>query len=184
MMKRRTFFSTAFGTAALAFLPGFRSNPSRGPIVIIGAGLAGLTAARSLHRAGHRTLLLEAASHLGGRLPLFNRADSSGFGGSSFDVGSLAGGLDLRLGTSVQSIEHSAGGLRLTTSAGQLDARAAIVTLPPSVLNAIDIDSNSLEASIPDWSVHFPHGVKIDDAPSFSTKFFDQSGNIVILKRC
>jgi phytoene dehydrogenase-like protein len=42
-------------------------NTSR-PILIIGAGLAGLSAAAELNRLGHRPLVLEASDRIGGRL--------------------------------------------------------------------------------------------------------------------
>jgi pseudooxynicotine oxidase len=41
--------------------------PDEQDVIVIGAGLAGLTAARELGHAGHRVLLLEARDRLGGR---------------------------------------------------------------------------------------------------------------------
>ena len=43
-------------------------NPIQPPIIIIGAGLAGLACANWLHRAGRPVLLLEAADAVGGRV--------------------------------------------------------------------------------------------------------------------
>jgi monoamine oxidase len=48
-------------------------DPDAGPppqcdVVVVGGGLAGLTAARRLDRAGRRVIVLEAADHVGGRM--------------------------------------------------------------------------------------------------------------------
>ncbi len=45
-----------------------QSSPSSEPIVIVGAGVAGLTCARALSRAGKRVLVLEASDGVGGRV--------------------------------------------------------------------------------------------------------------------
>ncbi|NKX52341.1 FAD-dependent oxidoreductase, partial [Arthrobacter deserti] len=42
-------------------------------VIIIGAGFAGLTAARELSRRGHRTILLEARDRIAGRTHLEER---------------------------------------------------------------------------------------------------------------
>lgn len=42
------------------------SNRKR--IVVIGAGLAGLAAARELHRQGHEVVVIEARGRIGGRI--------------------------------------------------------------------------------------------------------------------
>ena len=50
-------------------------------VIVIGAGLAGMTAANTLARSGHKVLLLEQHSKLGGLATWFRRP-----GGQIFDV--------------------------------------------------------------------------------------------------
>ncbi|MEL6428896.1 MAG: NAD(P)/FAD-dependent oxidoreductase [Planctomycetota bacterium] len=46
---------------------GLRVEATERPIVVVGAGVAGLTAARALQDAGHRVVILEARDSIGGR---------------------------------------------------------------------------------------------------------------------
>lgn len=50
-------------------------------VVIIGAGVSGLTTARALHRAGHRAIVLEQSGEIGGKCA------SVDIGGHAFDLG-------------------------------------------------------------------------------------------------
>lgn len=52
-------------------------------IIVVGAGLAGLCAARTLHRAGRQVRVLEASQHIGGRVHTRN------VGGFTLDAGFL-----------------------------------------------------------------------------------------------
>src|SRR6202044_3977971 len=57
-------------SAALASRSAFAAGPAATPpvdVVIVGAGAAGIAAARRIAAAGRKFVLLEAASHIGGR---------------------------------------------------------------------------------------------------------------------
>ncbi len=46
----------------------FESGGHKKKVIVVGAGLAGLSAAYELYRAGHEPLLLEAQHRIGGRI--------------------------------------------------------------------------------------------------------------------
>jgi monoamine oxidase len=79
-ISRRTFLGGAAASAALAALPGRAEAFSKhhADVVVVGAGLAGLTAARAVAATGRSVLVLEARERVGGRV-LTHSLDGGGY---------------------------------------------------------------------------------------------------------
>ena len=68
-MNRRDFLKRSLITSLCTALAGCRSmNKSAEHIIVIGSGIAGLAAARTLQDAGHRVTIIEARDRIGGRI--------------------------------------------------------------------------------------------------------------------
>lgn len=65
---RRRLLAGGIGAAAAAFVPGIAAGGDRFDVIVIGAGLSGLHAARVLEEQGLRVLTLEGRDRVGGRV--------------------------------------------------------------------------------------------------------------------
>src|SRR5207253_7069088 len=78
-MTRRTFLSASAGLAAVPVFSGGRAGaaplPREADIVVIGAGAAGVAAARRIMAANRKVIVVEAAGQIGGRC----QTDTSSF---------------------------------------------------------------------------------------------------------
>lgn len=146
MIERRRFLQTTLTGTGLALLGGglLRASAFGGsgpraaaPVAVIGAGLAGLSAARALRDAGRQVVVLEAAAHAGGRA-----AGLSNLRGAAVQ---LAQALDVRVGSPVRALVQRGGGVVVQTDAGSLAASAAVVTLPPGALETLWIEGYTAE---------------------------------------
>lgn len=97
--RRTVLAAAAAGAAVAATAPPASARPASAAgaprIVIVGAGLAGLTAAYTLLNAGYRTTVYEANTRLGGRCWSYNHGEFAGgqvgeHGGELIDQGHTA----------------------------------------------------------------------------------------------
>jgi cation diffusion facilitator CzcD-associated flavoprotein CzcO len=124
-------------------------NVAEYPVVVVGAGASGIAAALSLHDRGVKVVVLERGERVAwswrtryDRLKLNTGKQFSHLPGRRYPrrtatfpsreqvidhIETAADGLDVRFDTAVQRLDRRAGGWRLSTSAGDVDARQVIV---------------------------------------------------------
>lgn len=114
---RRDFLRRAGTAAAFSLLPSTRGWAARedADVIVVGAGLAGLMAARELQRQGLRPLVLEAQSRVGGRVYSFADVDGTPEAGGNAIYGDyqrmqqLAGELGIELQDQVPRLARHVG---------------------------------------------------------------------------
>ncbi len=88
LLDRRTLLAGAGAAATLSAAPGLLRAQSKDPVIVLGAGLAGLSAALTLQDAGMAVRVLEARNRVGGRvLSHRNVPGNPESGGTSFAPG-------------------------------------------------------------------------------------------------
>ncbi|HEY9747026.1 MAG TPA: NAD(P)/FAD-dependent oxidoreductase, partial [Oculatellaceae cyanobacterium] len=170
-LTRRDFLKASFGAVLGAAvltssLPkGYgqilqEKSPSCEPVVIVGAGLAGLTTAYRLMRQGVPCVLYEASNRLGGRVFTKKHFNAEGMfvelGGELVDTGHTAL-IDLcgELGVSLESFAAQDEGLEpsLYHSHGKVRSRAEVVEAFVPLVKTIQAD---LATIFPDGEVQVP----------------------------
>lgn len=116
--------------------------PLRQSALVIGGGIAGMTAASALARQGYETHLIEKASHVGGLVNQLDEIAPAGIRGEDLvaakqeDV--LQTGVNLRLGTTVESIGGVVGSFQAHLSNGEDLQVGAVVVATGSIPARID----------------------------------------------
>lgn len=108
-------------------------------MIVVGAGVAGLVAARLLDGAGHEVVVLEASEHLGGKLRRASVADVMVDVGAEATIARRPEGVALARELGLPIVHP-------TSATSKLWVDGALHPLPPSLMGA-PMDLDSLEAS-------------------------------------
>ncbi len=127
-------------------------------VVVVGAGLAGLTAARDLAAAGRRVVVLEARDRVGGRVLNDSTADGTVVEVGGQWIGPTQDRLDKLahdLGVE-QYLTYNEGENLLVYRGRRARYRGAIPKMPPHVLASIGIGQARLDRMARDVPLHAP----------------------------
>lgn len=140
---RRRFVAGAAGVGAVAVVPGTllagrRSASASGRVVVVGAGLAGLSAAYELGRSGAEVTVVEARDRVGGRVHTVRSPFAAGqhaeAGGEYVDaVHTALRGYVRRFGLGLEDVRRGWGGLRAAAYRGGRLRRWSELTDWPAV---------------------------------------------------
>lgn len=155
MMERRTLLALL---AASAFVPAAACSAAvRRPVVIVGAGMAGLAAAVDLRAAGHEVVIVEARARSGGRIHT-----SRLWPGLPMDMG--ASWIHHIDGNPVTDLARSAGAEFATTSyeSSRLYIDPALAAL--GVMDGGEADAERLVGRAIGWAGQQPADVSLQSA--------------------